>query len=1762
MKIRVITFFTYTCLTILGTQLLAQNATATDNQIISKKKDVILGVNLTGTGYYGDINYMDPQDPNAALYFSLKPGIGASVGFEGFSLVQPAINFGYGAFIAQNPDLKPEPITAGQNPVFIKPTKYINTSFIYTDLTMRFTPLRRMATIDPYLMLGVGGLYFTPRKVDGTKVGGNSSNKYSPIAASIPFSLGTEVRLNKRLSMNLGLTARFPLTDNMDNSGDNEFGAFNRQQGNDKLFGFNLGANYRIVHNTKMQSIASIEPRSVEPNPALARPASEVLKPTTRSATPAKPASFVIPEEQKLPKSESLILATTIDLRENPTYMAMLEWKTNEPQDLPKLFVDMVQTSDCDSMAKLFDLRLANLNNENQQLRIQYTKLSQETQKLREDNEMFAAKEKALDMQLDSRSKAPKDPEANPANSVVSSNEALRNANAKIDSLSRQMATLQLAMTSETAERQKVQGALDSLASVSQEKDALIAEMKLKGNAGTNTTTAPKPSVDENATALENEMLARIYTRKVDSLTSIVTRLERQYRMMKNDADILKGQKSVLEDRIQQANKTGSASTEPSSEGSAEVEQYAQSIDSLVKENQYLQAQLSDIKMQAERVKADHIKEIATVTETVSIDSLLNILASKETEYTTLYKDYLSLKQQNAPVNSDVQMRIAAMQKQVEDLLANYADMQQQRDAYQRELENEKAQKAMVTQDPASALRILIANTQRRVDSMNSYYTAVQQRIEGYEVTINRLRSENDSMSVALAQQSAGGTNAEPMIMAARQNTNNRELEAQIDDYRTQVQDMGNEIQAYKAQLADMTDKVRMILEKQSPTTAIDKSEFENRLAELEGQLKVSQEKVVELAAENDGLKQKMANASQPEDVAGMQGAIAAMQEQINDNEKTIKQLEAENRTYRAENEKFVAEDKSVDLAKKVLDLEAEKTALFEENVKLKAEVADKITTTDPQILQDQLTQLKSENDALRRNSQVAGNAQVELEEMKDKYAKMEAEYNAMKVVVTEKTESTAPLQKVKDMEAEIATLNEDKNNLMAQLAEKSTEAETAKEKAKELEIAAGTKPQPDETLVVEVEKLKQEREAANAKIAALEAEKAQVQPTTATIDETEVVRLKDELTGANEKIAVLTQEKADIAAKLEELKNTSTPATVSSDNEELAKLQADYAAAEKKIATLEQEKAVLISQLEVVSADGGEIPVLKAQVTDLKAIVESLKKEKADAENNESATTAMVPDNASQEKIAELTEQLATANQQIADLKGQAQPITTGDNSAETIAKLEAEKKDLEEKLASANARVIEPTAAPVTDAEIQLASANEKNALLTEQLASANQQITDLKAQPAPSTDNETVAKLEADKKDLEDRLAVSIQQIQNLKAQPQPTTATDNSSETIAKLEADKKDLEDRLAVSIQQIQDLKAQPQPTTASDNSSETIAQLEAEKKDLEAKLAEANARVATEPVSANVNDEKQMKLAQLETERDAIQKQLEENTQYISKVLQEKDEAQRKAEVAEKRASMLEEQIANMQPTPTSTTADNTELLAEKDSKIAMLNERIAVLQEEIIAAKSGGATTSDKTELLDKIGELERMVASQKEELARKAAMATSGDFSAQLANMDMREKKLAQRENYLALKEEEIRRNEAKFEYLNAKEIELKLLEQRVSGFYSIPETETHEGAPCAYTTATIEKEEVLHNLDDYFLGLGYSYTIDAGKLVYTNVVVPEISNKPMNISFYMRTSQTGKRTLQGVFRYSTGVYITEDKYPAEYIKVLKFLQRIAQ
>ncbi|MEM7371492.1 MAG: outer membrane beta-barrel protein [Bacteroidota bacterium] len=191
------------------------------------KDPLKVGLGLSGFGYLGDMS--ESQSSFSRFY----PGANFSLQTENRKALKIQLNGGFGKFSEQY-DGDPPQVGA-----HIEPTTFVETSFFYGDLRMKYRFFTRYR-FQPYLSIGAGLLFFTPRDKNGKLLKTRSQTRaegesYSTSVPQVPATIGLQAIVNRNIYLGLGYTYRFVPTDYLDNIGE-----LGNRKGFDSLYNLQL----------------------------------------------------------------------------------------------------------------------------------------------------------------------------------------------------------------------------------------------------------------------------------------------------------------------------------------------------------------------------------------------------------------------------------------------------------------------------------------------------------------------------------------------------------------------------------------------------------------------------------------------------------------------------------------------------------------------------------------------------------------------------------------------------------------------------------------------------------------------------------------------------------------------------------------------------------------------------------------------------------------------------------------------------------------------------------------------------------------------------------------------------------------------------------------------------------------------------------------------------------------------------------------------------------------------------------------------------------------------------------------------------------------------------------------------------------------------------------------------------------------------------------------------------------------------------------
>ncbi len=236
----------------------------TDPNTKNARKDLILGMGITGTGFYGDLNY-SPEGLFDSDFFSFYPGFDLSLRSDAPRRLLPMLHLGYAKFVAQNPDLLPvmHPGTDPLDPpLSIQPNTYAETAIVYGEIGLHLNVVRRYAQFRPYMEVSLGVLTFSPQSETGIPLVRRRSTRapseqtFEAITVSMPLSAGLDINLSRKIGLNLAYTYRFLGSDYLDNIAD-----LGLHEGRDRLHSLRLGANFRLFDSGSSEPVRKRVPR-------------------------------------------------------------------------------------------------------------------------------------------------------------------------------------------------------------------------------------------------------------------------------------------------------------------------------------------------------------------------------------------------------------------------------------------------------------------------------------------------------------------------------------------------------------------------------------------------------------------------------------------------------------------------------------------------------------------------------------------------------------------------------------------------------------------------------------------------------------------------------------------------------------------------------------------------------------------------------------------------------------------------------------------------------------------------------------------------------------------------------------------------------------------------------------------------------------------------------------------------------------------------------------------------------------------------------------------------------------------------------------------------------------------------------------------------------------------------------------------------------------------------------------------------------------
>ncbi len=1477
------------------------------------KKELILGVNLTGNSYYGDINY-NPTDgylsPNT--YLNLNPGVHVTFRQNQPNYFSMVLTGGYAQILAQNPDLTPFYYGDPTDPrsLYVAP-RYVSTDYLYTDINGRFSPVRNVRTyFRPYVQAGAGALLFFPVKNGNVRPKGQNLERgesFSTISLSTNAVIGTDINLSKRASLNLGTQVRLPMTDYMDWYGGKNVNSFRKQSG-DLIFSIMMGANFKIFE--------------------------------TNRPTIFQPRVINHLQQEKLPE-DSIVLASIQNgslfdfwVKKNDIPANYFDLHIYPPDQTP--LAVLAKSIDCDSLARIADQRISVLYAENLQLRAQYTKIENKT-----NNPSPVANNGDEELKrMTAEAQAEAEMAKLQASALKEANQTLLN---KVSELESQMMAMQVEKENNTTPNPaptSTAGNEDSLIRVILQREKEIADLQEILKQGPQTTSLAGSErlaelEKQNVTLTEENKQLREGKNDVSETPGFVELQGRynavvtQNESLQNDLQTAQADNQALLAQVEKGH-----NNEMSHQGNANKE-----IDSLKRETLTLYTEMSN------QANAQNIKDSLAQ---VQVEEANALLATANARVATL--EAAAPSGTNPSEVEGIQQALAEALKQKNETDAKYAELQTNLNKYEEDIiaakqsndsltllvqnlpsanpttnpnptetasVREESLKAELEEVRAIALKaqedknmaeenLTLAKTENaslnaRIDDLkNNGNPGIAAEFQIAKARIDSLERDNVDLANRLAAQDPGGT--APMVASSVY----QNLQAQLEARNNDVKSLDEENQTLKQTIAsistgtdgsammDMRSELDAVKRENANLVTLTESQ-KSRITDLEEK---ANNALPIIAATTGGGEDSLIIAALKTQIAELEDDKTALVNRNGEMQQEISLLQSGGGTVTPPVATISPED--YEKMKQNMDiLTEENRALKEENERKQTQI-NSVVQNDPEERSLQIQQLENENTLLRQQVTKFATLNSQMADMQNRILELETENKNYKAIASG-TPSDAAIN------AQLAEKEETISALQTQLADISTKYDAQKHDY-DLLVAAGNVSKEAE-LTTKLDAAQAEVTALQSNVVSLKNENDSLLNNNGTI---ELLALKPQ-------VEELRTSNAELLKKLND-----TEDKVAAQEEALANAEKAYTEITGRIPNPEA-----INELETkIKTLEGQLSDANAKVeasTDLDAQVTTLKAQLAEDETSSAA----------------LKTEIAILNGTIAEQKGQLEnnrPAGAGE-----VAILNKEIERLNDELKK-NVNTEE--------AQAQIADLTEKN-------IRQEAEIQRLQGQVSSGISSEEIKGQMLALQSQNNQKQAVIDSLQALS----PTSVA-NPSEAMAEMEAENTALKGQISEKESQNSDLAAQVQTLNLQLSkipSAAELAILQKENERLNGLL--ANGGTGTDAAL-------QAQVTGLQADKDRLTTDVATLNEQIKKMSDEGGNAlipEMQAIIAQKEDEIvvLNQKIANL---------PSTQAFAELQVKLdeALKNTPIGTGTE----AAQIAALQADKETLLDKVGELTRQI------------------------------------------------------------------------------------------------------------------------------------------------------------------------------------------
>ena len=334
--------------------------------------------------------------------------------------------------------------------------------------------------------------------------------------------------------------------------------------------------------------------------------------------------------------------------------------------------------------------------------------------------------------------------------------------------------------------------------------------------------------------------------RQVGELTSINASLADQLNAQKSQNSELnsqiaqlQGQVKTLDAQVQAIRKSGTSDNDAVKQYQSQVAQLQSQVAQLQESERQLQNQVSSLQSQSSAVTASSDKYEAQIKNlnakigqlNAQLDEKDAAITAKEQQIAELYKA-----QKNLGATNESTAKIAALNKQVNDLNGEIASLNTRINALEGQLAEAKRNEA-ATRESEAGLQSKVAAAQERENSLQNQLADAQSQLKGLQAQMEILEKDNARLNAANNDRKSSTSAADAKTIA--------DLQQVVADQKTQISKLQNDLKEKETELANA--------KKAGANTT--RGNVNQKLAELQALCDSYAAEIERLRAENQQLK-------------------------------------------------------------------------------------------------------------------------------------------------------------------------------------------------------------------------------------------------------------------------------------------------------------------------------------------------------------------------------------------------------------------------------------------------------------------------------------------------------------------------------------------------------------------------------------------------------------------------------------------------------------------------------------------------------------------------------------------------------------------------------------------------------------------------------------------------------------------------------------------------------------------------------------------